>query len=201
MVVPGPPSPLGCLLRILGVFGTLFLLAVVAVVILAFLAFAGSPGNCGEGIPAGTDLQAAAAFQQKIVLVNAALVYRQPAQMTTDEREATARARQFLAQNDTPVKNLALCFEPGRAVGKAHVDTPVFGGLDVQVKGTVDLTGQHPKVNVEEVRLGALPSFFTAPFKGIISRIADDQADRILLIGRYDVQFDQGRATLVGTPR
>ncbi len=201
MVVPGPPSPLGCLPRILGIFGTLLLLAVIAAVVLTFLAFADSPGNCGNGIPAGIDQQAAASFQQKIVLVNAALVYRQPAQMTTDEREATARARQFLAQNDAPVKNLALCFEPGRAVGKGHIDTPVFGGVDVQVKGTVDLTGQHPKVHVQEVRVGRLPSFFTAPFKGLINSIADDQAQRILLLGRYDVQFGQGTATLVASPR
>ncbi len=199
-MVLGPPSPLGCLLRILGIFGTLFLLAVIAGVVLVVLAFSGSPGNCGKGIPAGVDQAAASAFDSKLLTLNAALAFGRGGEFTVDEREATARARLFLEENDAPVTDLTLCFRPGKAISKGHVDTPLFGGVDVQVTGTVSASGLHPNVDVQEVRVGKLPAFFTAPFKGLINRIADDQAKQITLGNRYNVTFEQGTATLAGIP-
>lgn len=194
----GPLTPLGCLSRLLGFLGTLFLLAVIAVVVLVFLAFSGSPGGCGKDGPAGVDETAAASFDNKLLLLNAALAYGQGGEFSLDEREATARARLFLEQNHAPVEGLTICFRPGIAVGKAHIDTPVLGGVDVTLKGTVALDGGHPRVMVEDVQVGALPSFFTDPFKGLVNRIADDQTDRIPLFYRYSLRFDQGTATLSG---
>jgi len=196
----GPLSPLGCLTRLLGFLGTLFLLAVIAAAVLAFLAFAGNPGGCGKDVPPGVDAAAAASFDNKLLLLNAALAFGRNGEFTIDEREATARVRRLLEENGAPVKDLAICFEAGAATGKAHIDTPVFGGADVKVRGTVTLDGSHPQVNVEEVQVGALPSFFTAPFTGLVNRIADDQSDRIPLFYRYRLRFDQGSATVSGSP-
>lgn len=195
----GPLSPLGCLTRLLRFLGTLFLLVVIAAAVLAFLALAGNPGGCGKDVPPGVDAAAAASFDNKLLLLNAALAAGQDGEFTIDEREATARVRRLLEENGAPLKDLAICFEAGAATGKAHIDTPVFGGADVKVRGTVSLDGSHPHVNVEEVQVGALPSFFTAPFTGLINRIADDQTKQIGLVHRYRLTFQEATATLSGT--
>lgn len=179
------------------------LLIVVAPVVLvagaALALFAGSPGSCGGGRAITFDPALAFAYDDRWLAFNTELLYGNPATLTITDSEATSRAR-FFIDAAAPIDDVRICFVDGGGDVNATLDTPVGPDIDVRVKGTADLTGAHPRADIDSIRLGALPSFVTRPFHGTIERIADDQLERITLDYRLAVDVREGQATITGTP-
>lgn len=189
------------------IIGTLFGLLVIGIPLLAvlffFLAITGSPGSCEvEGRPIAGTIQEAGTFQEKWDQLNNALAFGQPSTATFTEGEATGRARLWVEENDVPVSELFLCFsaaDGGQASGK--VDVPVIpGDVDVLVMGTVDLTGEHPNADIDEIEVGGLPGRLTSLVEGFINSLIDDQEGKIDLTHDYAATFADGTVTISGQP-
>lgn len=188
------------MIRALALIPLLLIVAPVALVAVgAFALFAGSPGACGGGREITFDPSLAFAYDERWLAFNTELLFGKPASITVTDSEATSRAR-FFIDAAAPVEDVRICFVEGGGDVNATLETPVGPDIDVRVKGTADLAGAHPRADIESVRLGALPSFVTRPFHGIIERIADDQLERITLDYRLAVEVHEGQATITGTP-
>jgi len=177
-------------------FVTPFLLAS----LFLLLAFKGDPGDCGGGRNLRVDAALAQSYQQRWLDLNAQLTSGQPASFTVTDSEATSRTREFLAQTDAPVSGVRVCFVPGGSDINGKISTPFGPAVDVRVKGSVDLSGRHPRASVDSIRVGALPSFVTRPFRGLVTRIIDQQTDQIELDHRITVQLLDGQAVISGQP-
>jgi hypothetical protein len=173
----------------------MFVVPIVIVGGALLLTFKGSPGQCGGGRPLGTDPSLAQSFQQRWSAFDTQLNAGQPATFSVSDDEATARLRQFLGQTDAPVSDVRLCFVQGGGDVSGHISSPVGGSVTVRVRGGVDLSGAHPKTHIDSIRIGGLPAFATAPFRGLVTRIIDHQSDQVRLDQAANVRFEDGRVT------
>lgn len=164
------------------------------------LAVAGSPGNCGGGRDLTFDQQLANDYEQRWIALNARLTSGQPASFSVTDSEATSRSRLFLAEAGAPIRDVRVCFVTGAADANGTISPPFGPDIAVRVKGSADLSGQHPRAHIDSLRIGGLPSFITRPFFGPIERLVDDQVDQIVLDHRIGVQFADGQAVISGQP-
>lgn len=187
-------------MRLLALLPLLLIAAPVLMILAATLAlFAGGPGTCGGGREVTFDPALAFAYDEQWLAFNTELTFGKPATITVTDSEATSRARFFIS-SAAPVRDLRVCFVEGGGDVNATLEAPFIPDIAVRAKGTADLSGRHPRAKVDSIRLGALPSFVTKPFHGIIERIADDELRRIELDHRLEVELHEGEATIRGTP-
>jgi hypothetical protein len=178
----------------------LFVLPIVLITAALLLAFKGSPGECGAGREVISSPALSQSYEQRWLQFQATLTSGRPASMTVTDSEATSRTQEFLATADAPVHNVRLCFVPGGADVNGTVSAPFGPSIDVRLKGSADLSGQHPRANIDSIKIGGLPSFVTRPFTGLVTRIVDDQTGRVELDHRLSVQMTEGRAEINGQP-
>jgi hypothetical protein len=184
-----------CLLPFI-IFITPFVLVAVALL----LTFKGSPGQCGGGEALQADASLADRYQQQWKTFEQQLTAGRPATLTVSDEEATARLRQFLDANDAPVQDARLCFIDGGADVSGNVSSPMGWDVDVRVRGSVDLSGAHPKTHIDSIRIGGMPSFVTRPFTSMVTRIIDHESDQVALDHSVDIRLTDGTATLSGSP-
>jgi hypothetical protein len=183
-----------CLLPFI-IFVTPFVLVAVALL----LTFKGSPGQCGSGaLQANASL--ADQYQQQWAAFEQQLTTGRPATLSVSDEEATARLRQFLDTNDAPVQDARLCFTNGGADVSGKISSPMGWDVAVRVRGSVDLSGAHPKTHIDSIRIGGMPSFVTRPFTGLVTRIIDHESDQVTLDHSVGVRLTSGTATLSGSP-
>ncbi len=191
------------ILRFLGfLLGIVFFLFVIFVVLNVVLAFAGDPGNCdAAGRTINIDPNEANSFQTKWDQFDASLDAGQAASVTLAESEVSSRARRYLEdENDTPVKDVLVCIRAGYGEASGSIDTPVGLEAKVKVRGTMDLTGDHPKATIEEIDIGGIPDFLIGPVEGWIEELIDNQLDDIDLKHGYQPTLKEGEADIKGTP-
>ncbi len=194
------------ILRPLRILAWLLAIIVVGLPLAAFalflLATIGSPGSCeSEQRPIASSPELASAFQAKWDQLNATLDAGQVSTAVFDESEATSRARLWVTEHDVPVSDLFVCFtiEGGSASGK--VDVPFFpGDVDVRVRGTLDLTGEHPKADIENIDVGGLPGPLNDLAERFVDELIDDQTKQIELRHDYGLSFTDGTLTISGQP-
>jgi hypothetical protein len=186
---------------VLGVVGIVVGGAALVVVLTAAAAFVGSPGGCDSG---GREVQTGDAlaqqFQGKLDVFNDQLDAGQPASFTFDESEATSRGRQFLDDQNAPINDLKVCFNPDGPSASGNLSAVL--GLDVSVKvsGQLDLSGEHPHVNDLAIDVGGAPGFITGSFKGVVEGVINDQLAHIDTDHQLSITFGEGAATLSGQP-
>jgi hypothetical protein len=164
------------------------------------LVFRGHPGECGDGRVIDSNPGLAFAYDQRWIDFNTTLTSGLPATLDVTESEATSRAELFLDTASAPVDDVRVCFVEEGADVNGTLSTPFGWDVDVRLKGNVDLSGRHPEAELDSVRIGALPAFVTHPFRGLVSRIVDDQMDRIEMDHRLSVELQEGRAIVSGQP-
>ena len=185
------------LLAIGGVVG----LAVLLAVLLVLAAFAGSPGACDSG---DREVQTSAALadqlQAKLDQFEAQLDAGQSASFTFNESEATSRGQQFLEDENAPISDLKICFNPDGPSASGNLDAVL--GLDVtaKVSGDLYLTGQHPSVDNLDISVGGIPGFVTGGFEGTIKGVINDQLEKIDIEHQLTITFGEGTAILSGQP-
>lgn len=193
--------PAGCLLRSgcllpLALMLTPFVLVVVALL----LVFRGSPGGCGGGREITVDPALAFAYDQRWLEFNTTLTTGLPASLVVSEDEATSRTREFLDASSAPVEDVRVCFVDGRGDINGTLTTPFGPDVAVRIKGNATLGGRHPEADIDSIQIGGLPSFVTRPFHGLVSRIVDNEMERIELDYRLGVEVRDGDVLIEGTP-
>ena len=176
-------------------------LVVVLAVLLVVAAFAGSPGECDSGDrEVQTSPALAQQLQAKLDQLDAQLDAGQAASFTFDESEATSRGRQFLEDENAPIADLKICFNPGGPSASGNLDAVL--GLDVtaKVSGDLFLGGDHPRVDNLDIDVGGVPGFVTGSFEGAIKDVINDQLDHIGIEHQLSITFGEGTATLSGQP-
>jgi hypothetical protein len=185
----------------LGIVLALFLLFGALVVVVGVLAVTGDPGECTPGgtAPISNDAQHSASFQQKLDALNATLDGGAPGSTTFDESELTSRANTYADEHDIPFDNINVCVHDGDGEGSAAFS---FLGMDVKIKvrGTVDLSGDHPDAHVDDMEIGNVPDFLTGPIESAANSAIDDAFNDVNLEHSYTPVLTPGQAQLDGTP-
>ncbi|HEU4759641.1 MAG TPA: hypothetical protein VFT91_06625 [Dehalococcoidia bacterium] len=184
------------------ILGILIFLVIFVAVVNVILALVGDPGRCdaaGRTIdisPANAD-----AFQTKWDQFDDTLGRGQATTASFNESEITSRGRRYLEdENNTPIKDLLVCIRGGYGEASGSIDTPLGLNAKVKVKGTMDLTGAHPKAVIDDISIGVIPGFLVDPVKGWLEDLIDNQLDNINLHHRYDPALTEGNTEIKGTP-
>lgn len=190
-------------LRLLALFLLLVVVGVpLAAVVLLILAVTGSPGSCvpdGRAIAISPEL--AASFQIKWDQLDATLDAGQVSTIVFDDSEVTSRARLWIDEHDLPASDVYICFEEQRGGASGKIDVPFFpGDVDVLIHGTLDLTGDHPKIEIDDIEAGGLPGPLTDLMEGFVTGIVDDESKDLTLDHDYGLAFGDGQATISGQP-
>jgi hypothetical protein len=139
------------------------------------------------------------AFQRKWDAFNATLDGKAPASVALSESELTSRAKTYLDKHDVGFHDPRVCLHNGYGEGSA---TFSLLGADVKlkVKGTMDLTGAHPKAHVDSMQVGGVPGWLTAPAERVVNRALDGALNDLNLDHRYAPVLTEGNVTVGGTP-
>ena len=190
-------------LRLISWFLGLLVIGIpLAAIALFVVALTGNPGSCeAEGRPISFQPAKALSFQQKWDQMNTTLDAGSPSTINLDEQEVTSRARLWVDEANVPVSDLFICFTADGGAASGEIDIPFFpGDLDVLVRGTIELRGEHPEFTIEELDMGGLPGLFTDVVKGRVTSLIEDQAEKITLSHDYGLSFDEGVITASGQP-
>jgi hypothetical protein len=186
---------------VLAIVGAVVGVVVVLAALTALAAFVGSPGECDSGdreVESNSTL--AQQFQAKLDDFEAELDAGQAASFTFDESEATSRGREFLEEENAPIEDLKVCFNPEGPSASGKLSAVL--GLDVTVKvsGDLDLNGEHPRVDDLDIDVGSVPGFITGGIEGVVKDVINDQLDHIDVEHQLSITFGEGTATLSGQP-
>jgi len=186
---------------VLAIVGAVVGVVVVLAALTALAAFVGSPGECDSGDREVESSSALAQqFQAKLDDFEAELDAGQAASFTFDESEATSRGREFLEEENAPIEDLKVCFNPEGPSASGKLSAVL--GLDVTVKvsGDLDLSGEHPRIDDLDIDVGSVPGFITGGLEGIVKGVINDQPDHIDVEHQLSITFGEGTATLSGQP-
>ena len=162
----------------------------------AALVFTGSPSACVDR-QVSVSNQARADLQNKwdgFKLRSASV----PASVTFTEGEITSRGVEYLDEKGIDIENLQVYFcEDGFAEGTA---TFVGGGpnIDILIRGTLDLSGDLPLIDIDEIKGGNLPGFL--PLAGLVNFIDDEDKTLKISVNLTGISFKDGEVTLLGAP-
>ena len=191
----------GSIIRMIsGIILLLILLFGAFVVAVGALAASGGPSPCTPGGgPITVDAGNSASFQQKWDAMDLTLDGGTPASAQFNESEISSRAKTYLDEHDVGFSDPQVCIYADEGEGTATFS--MFGiDVKVSVRGTMDLTGDHPKANIDEMEVGNVPGFMLAPVEGAVNRAIDSALDDVDLEHSYGLGLTPGEAGVSGTP-
>jgi hypothetical protein len=115
------------------------------------------------------------------------------------ESEATSRGVEYVDEKDAPVEDLQVYFCPGGYAEASGKVKAVGISAKVIVRGTLDLSGDQPQIQVDEIRAGNLPSAVAKPAVNFVL----DRADfKTLDLDEHltSISYADGTATVAGGP-
>jgi hypothetical protein len=185
---------------ITGIILSLALIFVILGVTTTALMATGGPEPCEPG---GGDLAINQAnsdsFQRKWDAFRAAVDTGQTNAVTFTESEIASRAESWANEEDAPFDNMRVCIHDG--AGEASGQLKVMGlTVDARIKGTLSLTGEHPKASIDDISVGNLPGFLLRPIEFAVERAIEEGLAEIEIDHDYGLTLEQGRATVAVTP-
>jgi hypothetical protein len=186
---------------IIGVIVGVVTLVVVLGVIVFALAAIGGPGECTSG---GAEIAVSAAnadaFDRKWKEFDNALNSGSPSSVTFNESEITSRAERFIEDEAGDIGHVRICVHDG--FGELTGRVGAFLGIDVDFSatGTVDLSGDHPVVDFDDIEIGSVPGFVVGPFKGFLEDAVEELTKKIELEHRLVPTLSEGEARVDGQP-
>ncbi len=192
-------SPLGLAV---GAIVTVATAAVIFAGVNVILAFSGGPGDCtpGGGTITVSDANATA-FQVKWDAFDAQLDGGAPSSVPFNETEVSSRAHQFIRdETDVDFEDVRVCIHDG--FGEATGRLEAFLGLEtkVKIKGTMDLSGDHPVAKIDDIEIGNVPGFVTGAIEGFVEEAVDEALEEIDLKHTYTPTLMEGEAQIDGQP-
>ena len=192
-------SPLGIALTAIIV---ILIAAVIFVGVNVILAFSGGPGSCTPGGgPITVDTANADGFQQKWDGFDAVLDGGSPSFASFNESELTSRAdRYFRDETDVDFMDVHICINDG--FGEITGKLEAILGLEtkVKLKGSLDLSGDHPEALDLEIDIGNVPGFITSAIEGFVEDAVDEALEDIDLSHTYTPTLTEGNAQIDGVP-
>jgi hypothetical protein len=125
--------------------------------------------------------------------------------ITFEESEVTSRATRWLGDEDIPLKRVTICFYDGEAEARATAEVPVvsdipfLGGIfetEVAARGNIDLSGEHPRIDITGLDAGKLPGFATGLVEDDIESLLNGQLEELTLSRAYDITFRETQAEI-----
>lgn len=176
---------------------TLVGLGIGATIVGGILIFTGSPSPCTD-----REVEPSSAASQQLRAqwddFEARAAVGQ-AQITFDELGVTSRAVEYVEEKDIPLEDLQVHFCPdglGEAIGTIKTPGP---DISVLLRGTLDLSGEKPRIDVQTIKAGNFPGFGTTwIINNIIKRGDADILD--LEPNLISLEISDGSATLTGGP-
>lgn len=151
------------------------------------------------------DPKLAVLWQERWNAFRAQAEYAGPLSLTFEESEMTSRATEWLATEDIPLKRVTICFYDGEAEARATAEVPVvsdipfLGGIfetEVSARGNIDLSGEHPRIDITRLDAGALPGVATGLVEDNIESLVNEQLAELTLGRVYDVTFRETQAEI-----
>ena len=168
------------------------------------LAVSGGSGQCTPGGGTITISSANAdSFDQKWDEMDAILDSGSPASITLDESEISSRAdRYFSEETVLDVSDVRVCIHDGFGEATGKVDAVAGLGVDVSIRGTVDLSGDAPKIKIDDIDIGNVPDFLIDVTDTIIGVESDINGalDDVTLKHTYTATLTEGQVQIDGTP-
>jgi hypothetical protein len=122
-----------------------------------------------------------------------------PATVTFNESEVTSRGVEYLNEKDVPLNDLQVYLCPdgyGEATGTMNA---LGRDINVLIRGTLDPSSDPPRIDVQKIEAGNLPS-------GVATRIVNGILDRSGVktldvdVNITGISFADAEATLEGSP-
>ena len=160
----------------------------------------------GEVRPITRDVSYADSFQRAWNEIAAQVIAGQPeVTVHLSENEVSSRATEYLEARDAPIDDIVVCFYDGLAEGRGKVRLPVAAGLplvgglfetEARVIGTMDLSGEHPRLAITDFDAGDLPRFIERAARDDVEREINDRLADLTLLYNYGLSFAEGVATV-----
>ncbi len=192
-------SPVGIALgAILAVIVAALIVAGISVV----LAFSGGPGPCTPGGgPISVTVANAATFQEKWNSFDEILDAGSPSSVTFNESEVSSRADQYITrETDVDFEDIRVCIHDGYGEGTAKLNAILGLSTEVRVKGSLDLTGDSPVAQIDDIEIGNVPGFITGTVEGLVEDAIDEALEDINLKHTYTPVLSEGQAQIDGQP-
>ena len=179
-------------------FSGLFFLAVTATALAGFLVLTGAPQSCIDRsvspAPPPND-----ALQANWNDVASRVGAGEAVALSLTEEQATTLAQDHLRDKDVPIEDLRVMFCPDgttEAFGKVTI-----AGIssDVLVKGVLDTERDRPRVEIESIKAGNLPSFVA---ERLLNMVWEGEEARTIPIelSIYSMEVSDGEAIVVVGP-
>jgi hypothetical protein len=186
---------------ITGVFVGIIGLAVVLAGVVFLLAAVGGPGAC---TPGGGEIVVSAAnadaFDQKWEGFNDILDGGSPSFLVLNESEITSRAERFIEEEAGEIGHVRVCIHDGFGEVTGNVDAFLGIDADFRAKGTVDLSGEHPVVDFDDIDIGNVPGFVVEPFEGLLEDAIEELLEKVDLDHSYTPTLTEGEVRIDGQP-
>jgi hypothetical protein len=167
-----------------------------AVLVGGVLVFAGSPATCVDRqiVPSSAssnELRAAwRTYGQQAASGNATVTFT--------EQQVTSRGVEYITEKSVPVEELQVYFCPG-GFAEASGEIKILGlKSKVVVRGTLDLSGARPRIQINDVRAGSLPSAVAKP---VVDTILDTGNFRTLNLSEPIARLTYGDGTVTVNSR
>jgi hypothetical protein len=183
------------LLRLGFFVATLAVLLLVGAVAYFVIEGGAEPPDCATRAPVGFEQAAKSlAFDAKMATFLRTSGRLPPSNLRIPEDEAAARASTYLEGQSERVSDIAICFRDGRAEGFARVDTAFGRRIGVKAEGTLDLSGEHPRLRLHSASSGVLsaPGFA----RGALEDAINEELRNIRLVTPLALTFSEDEAAL-----
>jgi hypothetical protein len=186
---------------IIGVITGIIALAVVLSVVVFALAAIGGPGECTSG---GAEILVsdanADAFDSKWEGFDDILDGGSPSFVAFTESEITSRAERFIEDEAADIGHVRICVHDGFGEATGSVDAFLGIDADFRATGTVDLSGDHPVVDFDDIEIGNIPGFVTDPFEGLLEDAFEELLEKVDLEHSLVPTLTEGEARIDGQP-
>jgi hypothetical protein len=123
----------------------------------------------------------------------------QTTSLSLNESEVTSAVLTFAGTDR--IRDVTVCFfGDGEAEARLMLDIPGLPDRVVKIRGSVDLSGEHPRVKLSDADLGGLGLLMSLGAQGAIEDVINGVLDDLSLQHTYVASISEGRLVLTGRP-
>jgi hypothetical protein len=189
----------------IGIIFTLVVAVIIFAAVNTILAFSNGPGQCTPGGgPITVNAANAEKFDQKWDDFDADLDGGSPSSVTFNESELSSRAnRYFTEEQDLDFRDVRVCIHDGYGEATGTLDAILGLEVEIKLKGTMDLTGNAPQTEIDDIEFGKVPGWFVDVADAIFG--AENDIDLALedieLKHTYTPTLTEGQVQIDGVPK
>ncbi len=172
--------------------------------VMSVLAFSNGPGQCTPGGGPITITSANAdSFDQKWDDMDAILDSGSPTSITLNESEISSRAdRYFTEESALDLRDVRVCIHDGYGEATGTLDAIIGLQVEIKLEGTMDLTGDAPKTDIDDIDFGKVPGWLIDVTDSIFGVEGDinEALEDVTLKHTYTATLSEGQVQIDGTP-